>query len=187
MIPSIPRFKMPERSVKTSPTAAYTRGVATRKVAVINPTRNVTERTSSMRLLLGSTAPAAQGEPVTLQHEHSQCNQQQGSLEHVAQIGRHTQGAAYGLGAGVHQADEQSRGRYADGVQRAQGGDDDAGVAITRREGIDQVKVDASYLTGSRQTPDAPADQGHNHDGPVNMDARKARCFHVQPYCPHLQ
>src|SRR5688572_26941656 len=109
MIPSIPRFRIPARSVNTSPRVAYTRGVATRKVAAIKPTRKVIDRMLSTPSLRGSTNSSTQADAIALQQQHPQCNEEQSGLQDIAQVDRNSQGAAHSLRTGVDQPDKHRR------------------------------------------------------------------------------
>src|SRR5688572_15931043 len=187
MIPSIPRFRIPDRSVNISPRVAYTRGVATRKVAAINPTRKVIDRVLSTPSLRWSTTSPTQGDAIALQQQHPQCNQEQSRLQDIAQVDRDAQGAAHSLRAGVDQPDKHRRQGYANRIQSPQRGNDNACIAITRGNRVDKMKVNPRNFACTRQSVDPAAGQGNHDHGTLNVYSGKPGRFNIESNRLHLQ
>src|SRR5215470_19563731 len=95
MIPSTPRLSTPERSARSSPRVAKTRGVAIRMTAANKPTCSSMPRTSCMQ---GPNHAQA----VLRKEESGEHREQGGSLNHVGEKDGHAGGPRHALRAGDH-------------------------------------------------------------------------------------
>src|SRR5215467_4734101 len=119
MMPSAPKFKTPDRSVISSPSAVMINGVPATMVA------NSIEVTIVSMALLGRLGGAAQ--PVLNEHVRAEEKKQEHPLEHLGDRRRQAQVLLRLLAADVQQRHQQTREKNADGIEAADEGDDDRG------------------------------------------------------------
>ena len=168
MMPSMPRLSTPARSENISPSVAKASGVAMRMMAARKPTWKICSNTA----LMGGpdAADAIGGEQQRHQH-----GKQRGALDDVAEEGRHAGRARHRLGAGHHGGEEDRRRHDAERIEPRQHGDDDAGIAVARRDVAHHLEMHAADLADAGEPGQRAGQQRGRDQHALDVDAAIAR------------
>src|SRR5262249_24949837 len=164
MIPSTPRLSTPERSARSSPRVAKTRGVAIRMTAANKPTCSRMPRNSCMERPNYAQA-------VLRKEKRGEHCEQGGSLNHVGEKDGHAGSPRHAFRAGDYSRIKDRGGKHAKRIEARQHGDDDPGITITRGEIGHDLLVNAADLARAGKPGERSRKGRGRENGPPGGDA----------------